>query len=372
MKRALVFSGGIIILALTACDRKPAAAPPPPPVTFAVATGQDVPLTIETFGNAVSITDVTFQAQVTGTLTRYNVPEGGMVRAGDTIIEIDPAPFQAAVQEAQGKLDAAKADLANMQVTLTRQQELYKTKTIDLADLQTAEANQLQAEGNVQTAEGELANAQINLAFCTIKSPIDGKTGAYLVDAGNLVTANTSKLLNVQMVDPIYVEFTISENDFDKVRSYFQNGSLPVEVSIPGAPDTKIPGNLTFIDNTIASKTGTLTLRATFPNKSSVLWPGLYVNVSLILQTLKDAVTIPSPCIMIGQNGPYVFIVNDDNTVTQQAITIRERRTDFTVISNGVKIGQKIVTAGQLGLSPGTKVTPSPWQPPVSPDGLKK
>ena len=143
-------------------------------------------------------------------------------------------------------MDSAKAQLANAQVTLQRQQELYKTKTIDLADLQTAEANQLQAQGAVLTAEGQLANAQINLGYCTISSPIDGKTGIYLVDAGNLVAANTTKLINIQTIDPIYVEFTISENDFDKVRQYFTQGQLPVQASIPGAPDKKVTGKMTF------------------------------------------------------------------------------------------------------------------------------
>lgn len=372
MKRALVFGGGVLIVALSACGRKAAPAPPPPPVNFAEAAARDVPLTIDTFGNAVSIADVTFQAQVTGTLTRYAVPEGALVKAGDTIIEIDPAPFQAAVQEAQGNLDSARAQLANAQVTLTRQQALFKTKTIDLADLQNAEANQLQAQGNVQTAEGDLATAQINLGFCTIKSPIDGKTGVYMVDAGNLVTANSSKLLNIQTLDPIYVEFTISENDFDKVRQYFKSGSLPVEVTIPGAPGTKIPGTLSFIDNNIASQTGTLTLRATFPNPDKALWPGLFVNVSLVLEMLKDAVTIPAPCVMVGQNGPYVFTVNPDNTVAQQPVEIKERLSDIIVIASGVSAGQKVVTSGQLGLYPGAKISPSPWTPPASPDGTKK
>jgi membrane fusion protein, multidrug efflux system len=372
MKCASAVGSCIFLLALAGCGPKTAAPPPPPPVNFAVAGTQDVPLTIQTFGNAVSIADVTLQAQVTGNLTRYAVAEGAMVKAGDLIIQIDPGPFQAAVEEAQGNLDSAKAQLANTQVTLVRQQALFKTKTIDLADLQTAEANQLQAQGSVQTAEGDLANAQINLGFCTIKSPIDGKTGVYMVDAGNLVTANTSKLINIQTIDPIYVEFTISENDFDTVRQYFKNGSLPVEVTIPGAPDAKIPGSLTFIDNTITSQTGTLTLRATFPNKDGRLWPGLFVNVSLILSILKDAVTVPSPCIMIGQNGPYVFTVNDDNTVAQQWITIKERRSDFTVIETGIQAGQKVVTAGQLGLYTGAKVRASLWQAPVSSDGVKK
>jgi multidrug efflux system membrane fusion protein len=266
MKRGLLVP---VLLLTLSCARKPAPPAPPPPATFAVATAESVPLTIGTFGNAVTIADVTLQAQVQGNLTRYAIDEGAMVKKGDLIAEIDPAPYQAAVKEAQGSLDSAKAQLANAQVTLQRQQELYKTKTIDLADLQTAEANQLQAQGAVLTAEGQLADAQINLGYCTIVSPIDGKAGIYLVDAGNLVSANTTKLINLQMIDPIYVEFTISENDFDRVRQYFANGELPVEVSVPGAPGEKIIGKLSFIDNTIASGTGTLNMRATMPSNKS-------------------------------------------------------------------------------------------------------
>jgi multidrug efflux system membrane fusion protein len=365
MKRALVVALYSGLLSLTSCGKKSAPEAPPPPVTFAAAKAENVPLTIDTFGNSVTIADVTLQAQVEGTLLRYAVAEGAMVKKGDLVAEIDPSPYQAAVQEAQGNLDSAKAQLANAQVTLQRQQELYKTKTIDLADLQTAEANQLQAQGAVETAEGQLANAKINLGYCTIVSPIDGKAGMYLVDAGNLVTANTTKLINIQTIDPIYVEFTISENDFDKVRQYFASGELAVEVNIPGASDKKLAGKLTFINNSIASSTGTLTLRATFSNNDALLWPGLFVNVQLVLTVLENAVVVPSQCVLVGQQGPYVFVVNPDNTAALRQVHLGQRHADFTAISEGVKTGEHVVTAGQLGLAEGKKVTPIPYQPPA-------
>jgi multidrug efflux system membrane fusion protein len=314
----------------------------------------------------MTIADVTLQAQVTGSLLKFAVAQGAMVKAGDLIAEIDPAPYKAALQEAQGNLDSAKAKLANMEVTLQRQQALYKTKTIDLADLQDAEANQLDAQGDVLTAEGDLADAQINLGYCTISSPVDGKVGPYEVDAGNLVTANQTKIINIQTINPIYVNFTISENEFDKVRQYFASGELDVEVTVPAAPGRKIPGKLTFLNNNISSDTGTLMLQATFSNADAVLWPGLFVNVELILATLKDAVVIPSPCVMVGQQGPYVFVVNADNTVSQRQVTLGQRQADETVISEGVKAGERVVTAGQLGLATGKKITPTAWQPPDS------
>ena len=364
MKRELPFALWLLVIGFSSCAKKPTPQAPLQPVTFAMAAAESVPLTIGTFGNVVTIADVTLQAQVEGILLRYAVEEGAMVKKGDLIAQIDPAPYQAALQEAQGNLDSAKAQLANAQVTLQRQQELYKTKTIDLADLQTAEANQLQAQGAVLTAEGQLANAQINLGYCTISSPIDGKTGIYLVDAGNLVAANTTKLINIQTIDPIYVEFTISENDFDKVRQYFTQGQLPVQASIPGAPDKKVTGKMTFIDNAITSGTGTLSLRATMPNKDAILWPGLFVNVELILTTLQDAIVIPSQCVMIGQRGPYVFVVNSDNTVTRHQVELGQRHADSSIISKGLNAGDHVVTAGQLGLQDGMKVSATPFQAP--------
>jgi len=366
MKRKAVIGLGVMLAGLISCEKKTASPPPPPPVTFAPAEAQDMPYTIETFGNCVTIADVTLQAQVTGTLLKYAIAQGALVKAGDLIAQIDPRPYEAAVQQAQGSLDSAKAQLSNAEVTLQRQQALYKTKTIDLADLQNAEASQLQAQGAVQTAEGQLADAKINLGYCTINSPIDGKAGLYEVDAGNLVTANNTKLINIQTISPIYVNFTISENDFDRVRQYFsKGGELPVEISIPGAADGKvIKGKLTFINNDIASATGTLTLEATVPNDDSRLWPGLFVNVRLILQTLEKATVVPSPCVMIGQQGPYVFVVNADNTVTQRNVTLGQRQGDLTVITEGIAAGDRVVTAGQLGLKTGMKVSPAPWKEP--------
>jgi multidrug efflux system membrane fusion protein len=367
MKRTAVCILGVTLTGLVSCGKKEAPAPPPPPVTFATAESKSMPFTIATFGNCESIANVTLQAQVTGTLLKYAVAQGAMVKAGDLVAQIDPRPFEAAVQEAQGSLDSAKAQLANAEVTLQRQQALYKTKTIDLADLQTAEANQLQAQGAVLTAEGQLADAKINLGYCTITSPIDGKAGLYLVDAGNLVTANNTQLINVQTINPIYVNFTISENDFDRVRQYFaKGGELPVEVTVPGAVDGgTITGKLTFINNDIASSTGTLTLEATVPNDDARLWPGLFVNVRLILATMENSIVIPSPCVMIGQQGPYVFVVNADNTVTQRNVTLGQRQGDVTVISDGLAAGDRVVTAGQLGLNTGTKVNPSAWKAPL-------
>jgi membrane fusion protein, multidrug efflux system len=366
MKRGLVLAVGWAVLGLASCEKKTASTPPPPPVSFAAAAAQNVPLTVETFGNCASVASVTLQAQVTGNLLKFAVAQGAMVKAGDLVAQIDPRPYEAAVQEAQGNLDAAKAQLANAQVTLERQQQLYKSKTIDLADLQTAEAQQLQAQGQVLTAQGQLADAQLNLGYCTITSPVDGKAGLYQVDSGNLVTANSTQLINIQQIDPIYVNFTISENDFSRVRGYFaKGGQLPVEISLPAQPSEKIPGTLTFIDNAIDNTTGTLTLEATVPNPDSKLWPGLFVNVRLILTVLEGAVVVPAQCVLIGQQGPYVFVVNADNTVSQKSVTTGQRQGDIVVVRSGLAPADRVVTAGQLGLNDGKKVTPTAWQPPL-------
>ncbi|MEX1119346.1 MAG: efflux RND transporter periplasmic adaptor subunit [Terrimicrobiaceae bacterium] len=351
---------------LTGCGKTPqATSPPPPPVNFAVAKTEDVPLQVETFGNCSTVANVTLQAQVTGNLLKFVVAQGAVVQAGDVIAEIDPAPYQAALKEAEGTLESAKAKLVNAQLTLERQTGLFKTKTIDLADLQTAQVDALDAQGAVQAAEGEVEDAQINLGYCTIKTPIAGKAGLYAMDAGNLVTANQTQIINIQTIDPIYVDFTISENEFGRVRSYFAKGELPVEVAVPGSPGEVLTGKLTFLNNNIASETGTLSLQATLANDKQTLWPGLFVNVRLILTTLKDAVVIPAPCVMVGQAGPYAFVIRQDKTVEQRNLTVGEQLTDWVVITEGIQAGDQVVTAGQLGLVTGKAVNPVAWNPPT-------
>jgi multidrug efflux system membrane fusion protein len=209
-----------------------------------------------------------------------------------------------------------------------------------------------------------LQTAQINLGYCSIASPINGRTGPYLINTGNLVTANQSKLVNIQTVSPIYVNYTISESDLPRLRQWLASaGGLDVEVNVPGDADYVGRGKLRFIDNQVVSDTGTLEMRATVPNADERLWPGQFVNVRLILTMLKGALLVPSTAVLVGQNGDYVFALQPDNTVAVRPVKKGERQGDQTVIESGLAVGEKVITSGQIGLAPGVTVAPVAGKP---------
>jgi len=349
----------VALLALpTACQKPKPSAPPPLPVTVVEARTGDVPLYLETFGTCVTIASVTVVPQVTGILADTKFTEGANVKKGDVIFQIDPRPYEAAVTQAQGNLETAKANLTNAQEQLARQQKLYETKVNDVQDFQNAQATAQAAQGNLLSSQAALQNAQINLGYCTITSPIDGRTGPYLINTGNLVTANSSQLVNIQTQSPIYVDYAISESDLPQLRQWLDGDGLDVEVRIPGAPDYLGRGVLRFINNQVASATGTLEMRATLPNADLRLCPGQFVNVRLILTTLKNAVLVPNTALLIGQTGDYVFVLQADNTVAIRPVTKGQREGDDVIIAKGLNPGEKVVTSGQIALAPGGKVAP--------------
>lgn len=353
------------------CQKSKSPPPPPLPVTTAVARTGDMPLYLETFGRGVTIASVTVVPQVTGILAETKFTEGATVKKGDVIFQIDPRPYEAAVNEAQGNLETAKANLVNANEQLARQQKLYETKVNDVQDFQNAQATAQAAQGNVLSSQAALENAQINLGYCTITAPIDGRTGPYLINTGNLVTANSSQLVNIQTQSPIYVDYTISESDLPKLREWLDADGLDVEVRIPGASDYLGQGKLRFIDNQVAPGTGTLEMRATLPNTDHRLWPGQYVNVRLILTTVKNAVIIPLTALLVGQTDDYVFVLQPDNTVAMRPVKKGQREGDEVIIVKGLSAGEKVVTSGQIALAPGMKVAPVASPSPASTPAAK-
>jgi multidrug efflux system membrane fusion protein len=355
------------LLAVAACQKTAPSTTPPLPVSYASATTADVPMYVETFGNCETVASVTIVPQVTGILAETKFTEGTFVKAGQPIFQIDPKPYQAAVQQAQGDLETAQANLVDAQQKLTRQQALYKTKVNDVQDLQDAQAAMQATQGNVTSSRAELDNAKINLGYCTINSPIEGKTGPYLINTGNLVTANSSKLVNIQTISPIYVDYTFSEADLGKLRQWIDEDGLDVEVTVPGDEGPIETGKMHFFDNQIASGTGTLMMRATFPNQDQRLWPGQFVDVRVILTVLKNAVVVPAEAVLVGQTGDYVFVLQEDNTLAMRPIEKGQREGDRIVIKSGLSVGEKVVTSGQIALAAGEKVAPVATPTPAPP-----
>jgi multidrug efflux system membrane fusion protein len=340
------------------------------PVLVAKVVTKDVPLYLDEIGTCAAYETVQVQAQVSGQIIARHFQDGADVKQGDLLFTIDPRPFQAALEQAQGQLGQAKSKLVLDQITLKRQQELRARNVISAQDLDTAQATVKSDEATVKTAEGAVAAAQVNLDYCNIRSPINGRAGLRLVDVGNVVTASSgggggAALLTIQGIDPIYTDFTVSETDLPLVRRYLGGPNVKVETRSPDGSMPPRTGDLYFIDTAVQPGAGTVKARAVTPNPDHALWPSEFVRVRFILDKIKDANLVPSQTVQISQNGPFVFVLKPDNTVEMRQVKPGQRQDgDTQVIEDGLKAGETVVVTGQLALAPGTKVEPKPYNPP--------
>ena len=340
--------------------RNAAVAAPPParPVNVAKVMTKDVPLYLDEIGTCAAYETVQVQPQVSGAIASRDFQDGADVKKGDLLFRIDSRPYEAALTQAQGQLAQAQSQMVLDQITLKRQQELRARNVISPQDLDSAQATVKSDEAKVKTAEGQVAAAQVNLDYCSIRSPIDGRAGLRTVDVGNIVAIGAPPLLTIQRLDPIYTDFTVAEPDLPLVRRYLGGPNLKVETS---SADENIPprtGDLYFIDTAVQPGAGTVKARAVTPNSDRALWPSQFVHVRLILDVLKEARLVPSGAVQIGQNGPYVFVVKSDSTLDLRPVKSGQRQGDLTVIADGLKVGETVVTSGQLQLAPGAKVVP--------------
>src|SRR5213596_2473201 len=338
--------------------------PPIRPVLVAKVISKDVPLYLDEIGTCAAYETVQVQAQVSGQIIARHFQDGADVKKGDLLFTIDPRPFQAA-------LDQAQAQATLDQITMKRQQELRARNVVSPQDLDTAQAN-------AHKSEAAAAAAQVNLDFCYIKSPINGRAGLRLVDVGNIVTGNTGSgavLLTIQGLDPIYTDFTVAETDLALVRKYLGGPNVKVQTY---SPDDKIPprlGDLYFIDTAVQPGSGTVKARGVTPNPDHAFWPLEFVRVRFILDTIKDARLVPSQAVQISQSGPFVFVLKPDNTVDLRPVKPGQRQDgDLTVIESGVEPDETVVVTGQLALAPGSKVDPKPYAatPPANQDADSK
>jgi len=270
---------------------------------------------------------------------------------------IDPRPYQAQLDSAKGALAQAKAALELAKVEFARSSELFNSKVTAKQDYDTKRSTVEADQAQVESAEGALETAQLNLEYCYIHSPIEGRAGARLVDVGNVVQSNTTALLLIQRLDPIYADFTITERDLPNVQKEMTRGTLKTFVRLPSDPDEHARGGkLTFLDNTVQNGTGTVVLRATISNPDHHFWPGQFVNVRLVLATQKGAVLIPNQATQISQNGPFVYVVKPDNTADLRLVTLGQRQGHNIVVSQGVAPGENVIVAGQMTVAPNGKV----------------
>jgi len=326
------------------------------------ALSKDVPVQLYEFGRIASPETVDVKPQVSGRITEVHFTEGQDVKKGDLLFVIDPRPFQADLEQAQAQLQSDSAQLDLNQNNLQRDEKIGTQHFVSEQQIDTDKANVKNFQGAVGRDQASIDRAKLNLEYCYVRSPIDGRTGRRLVDAGNYVATGAVSLVNIQRQDPVYADFHISENDLARLRENMPGNQLNVDVVAPTQPDVTKSGALTFLDNAVSAQAGTVLLRATIPNSDHYLWPGQYVKVALTLQTLKGAVVVPSQTIQMGAKGPYLFVVRPDNTVEQRIVTQGVRYRDFVVVAEGLKADETVVVEGQLTIGNGAKVNPAPYR----------
>jgi len=347
----------ILGLLLTACAKKdpPAFERPPSPVTVAPAVSEDVPLYLDEVGHTVAREIVSVQPQVSGMITEIHFADGADLKKGDLLFTIDPRPFEAQLNVAQANLAQSKAALDFAKIQFARVQDLIESRAIARQDYDTRKNAVDVGEAQVKQNEAALESARLNLEYTSIHSPIDGRAGHRLVDNGNVVTPNTTTLLTIERMDPIYADFTVTENDFSEVQRNEAKHALRVEVRRPDEPKPEV-GELTFLDNSVQGSSGTVLLRATVPNPSRRLWPGQFVNVRLVLATLPKAVLVPAAAPQDSSKGPFVFVVKDDSTAELRPVKLGQRQGELVVVEQGLQPGERVIMNGQLGVMPGGKV----------------
>jgi multidrug efflux system membrane fusion protein len=346
------------------------------------AVSQDVPTYIDAIGKTVAREVVSIQPQVSGRITKIHFVDGANVRRGQLLFTIDPRPFEASLKQQQANLSKsmalkkqAEANFAReLARTLVQQgvvaREQYEQLRADYdslkASAEAARAAVYSADETIKVDAAAVESAKVEISYCYIHSPIDGRAGQRLVDVGNVVnpggpsggSANpgANALLVIERLDPIYADFTISQNSLSAVQTQMRAGRLATEVRLPDSVGDPVFGQLTFLDNAVQDTTGQVTLRATIPNSNHQFWPGRFVNVRLILNTIHQAVLIPVTAPQTSAKGTFVYVVKDDSTAEQRLVTLGQRQGELIVVEQGVQSGERVVTTGQLGVTPGGKV----------------
>jgi multidrug efflux system membrane fusion protein len=386
---------------------------PPAPVTVTEAITQDVPTYLDAIGKTVAREVVSIQTQVSGRITQIHFTDGADVKKGNLLFTIDTRPFEASLRQAQANVSRdialkkqAEANLAKDvaqakwgEVQAKRYGDLVKSGVVprEQGEQLRASADSLNAavdadratvhstEEAIKVDAAAVESAKVQLSYCYIRSPIDGRAGQRLVDVGNVVNPGGSSggsstggssgggtLLVIERLDPIYADFTISQDKLVDVQQQMRAGTLKTEVHLPDTPENSVTGQLTFLNNAVENATGTVNLRATIPNEGHRFWPGRFVNIRLVLSTIHGAVLVPANAPQMSAKGSFVYVVKQDSTVEQRQVSLGQRQGDLIVVEKGVEPGERVVTNGQLGVTPGGKVRiDQPANPSTAGNGAK-
>ena len=356
---------GLVLVALIGwivLGRKPKTEhkPAPPSVNVAKAITQDTPVTLQALGSALAWQGVTVRTQVNGKLLKVAFREGTSVKAGDLLAEIDPAPYKAALLQAQGTLKKDQALLEEARLDLKRYQTLASQDSLPRQTLDQQTALVKQDEGVVMTDQGLVDAAAVNLRWCRITSPVTGRVGVRLVDPGSIVsTTDTTGLVIVNEITPIAVTFTVPQGDFQRLADLSQGFTKPLKTVALSQEtgETLGEGEVSIADNKVDPATGTVALKARFENAGHKLWPGQFVNVKLTLQTLQNAVVVPSSAVNQGAKGAYVYVVTADGKASMRPVVTAGVEGQQAIIKSGIKAGDTVIYDGQLSVKPNGPVS---------------
>lgn len=374
----------ILVSCSSSQANQPAAAPATPsvPVRVAQAQSRTVPVEVATVGNVEAWSTIAVKAQIGGTLVRVHFREGDMVQKDAVLFEIDPRPYQQAIAQLEANIARGRALLAQAEANLSRAQaqeahyakqahrydqlakegifsrEQAEQMAVELrarrSGVRAETAARESARAAILADEAALESAKLNLGYCTIRSPITGRTGNLLVKQGNLVKANDVELVSIHQIQPVYISFAVPESHLTAIRQ--RTAQLVAFASVPGDGKPAASGKVSFLNNMVDRTTGTIQLKATFPNADTHLWPGQFVEVRLRLEERAGAVIVPASAVQAGQQGPYVYVVKQDQTVEQRPVKPGPRLAADVAIDQGLQVGETVVTEGQLRLAPGMKI----------------
>lgn len=308
-------------------------------------------------GTAESFKTVQIHAQLTGQLSAVNFQEGEDVTAGQVLFELDRRPLEAALRQAEAALQRDTAQAANAKAVAKRLEDLQARGIAPRDQLETARSSAAALEATVEADRAAIENATVQLSYATIKAPISGKTGALMVHQGNLVRANdTTPLVVINQVSPIYESFSIPEARLPDLRHYMAKGQMRVQAQ-PSGEETTATGRISFVDNQVDATTGTIRVKAEFPNADHLLWPGQYSDITITLTVEPKRLVIPTTAVQTGQQGSYVFIIGQDQKVQLKPVKVDRTIGNDSIIAEGVASGETVVTDGQLRLNPGVQVS---------------
>jgi multidrug efflux system membrane fusion protein len=327
------------------------------PVLVATAVQKSVPTQLRAVGNVEPYTTVSVKSQVTGVLQKAHFKEGQDVKNGQLLFTVDPRPLEAALKQADAALARDTAQLTNLREQVRRYAELVEKQYVSREQYDQIKANADAAEAVVDADKAVVDNAKVQLSYCYIYSPVNGRVGSLLINEGNLIRLNDgAPLVVINQLTPINVTFAVPELNLADLKKHMAGGRLTVSAHFPSDEGRAEQGVLAFVDNTVDRATGTIKLKAEFTNRERRLWPGQFINIALTLTTQSDAVVIPSEAVQVGPEGQHVFVVKEDRRVELRAVTVGQTNDGEAVIAKGVVAGEQVVREGQFLLGPGSRV----------------